>query len=288
MSTFLRTICFLVAPNPGPHNDNHTRLPAKFADNGWQVDVHDHEALTLQDGRVLIGGADIQPDSLIWPLGFGSAATYLDRLQLLQMLPPHQFVVPPQAWTTLHGKPAWLRYGAPAVVTCDVDQLVNTVRRHGGQWVLKPCAGSFGNDVVLVDTDDDVRQFVTTRPNRFWVLQRYIPDITEGETRTLVCAGRLIGSYLRVPRQGFRANLQKDAQAAPTELAGPAQKIVDAVMRELTDQHVLYAAIDTVGGYLMEVNLANPGGLKTLTEIYGKDPAQQVVDAIEAHVPGET
>ena len=34
-------------------------------------------------------------------------------------------------------------------------------------------------------------------------------------------------------------------------------------------------AIDTVDGYVMEVNIANPGGLGTLAALYGEEPVKQ-------------
>ena len=51
-------------------------------------------------------------------------------------------------------------------------------------------------------------------------------------------------------------------------------------MQILHSQRVHYAAIDTVGEHLMEVNLANPGGLGTLASLYDRDPEAQVVEAI--------
>ena len=45
------------------------------------------------------------------------------------------------------------------------------------------------------------------------MVQRYLPAVRQGETRTLVCGNEIIGSYLRVPHEGFKANLAADAQA---------------------------------------------------------------------------
>ena len=58
------------------------------------------------------------------------------------------------------------------------------------------------------------------------------------------------------------------------------------VHHELISHRVGFAAIDTVGGYLMEVNLANPGGLQTLEDLYGTTQTQArnktIVKAMEA------
>ncbi|GIR63389.1 MAG: hypothetical protein CM15mP68_0550 [Pseudomonadota bacterium] len=58
------------------------------------------------------------------------------------------------------------------------------------------------------------------------------------------------------------------------------KQLLNRLVAELSQRQIGYAAIDTVGDYLMEVNLANPGGLATLTALYERDFATQVVRAI--------
>ena len=61
------------------------------------------------------------------------------------------------------------------------------------------------------------------------------------------------------------------------------------VHAELSAAGVGFASIDTVAGYVMEVNVANPGGLATLAEVYGEAEAdrtsQRLLDGAAARLP---
>ena len=56
--------------------------------------------------------------------------------------------------------------------------------------------------------------------------------------------------------------------------------LAQTVANELLAQGVGFAAIELVHPYLMEVNIANPGGLGTLASLTGVDPTAEVVAAL--------
>ena len=173
-----------------------------------------------------------------------------------------------------------------ATTTRDAKTLSETLELQGGDWVLKPVAGSFGTDVYRVHSVLDIDRILCTAPTQYWMLQQFIPEIEQGETRTLICGEEIIGSYLRTPAKDLRANLAVHGQASVTDLSTADRKIVSRVHRELILHRVGFAAIDTVGGYLMEVNMANPGGLQTLEDLYGRTQTlecnKKIVQAVEA------
>jgi glutathione synthase/RimK-type ligase-like ATP-grasp enzyme len=59
-------------------------------------------------------------------------------------------------------------------------------------------------------------------------------------------------------------------------------RLINDIVEDLKRRRIGYAAIDTVGDYLMEVNIANPGGLGTLATVYGRDFGADVVSAVTA------
>ena len=67
---------------------------------------------------------------------------------------------------------------------------------------------------------------MSVRPGEYFMLQRFLPAIAQGETRTLVVAGRQIGSYLRVPTDDLHANLAQRGRAETTTLSPGQSKIV--------------------------------------------------------------
>ena len=127
-----------------------------------------------------------------------------------------------------------------------------------------------------------IRDTMGTHPEAYFALQRFIPSITNGEVRTLVAGGKIIGSYRRRPAKGIRANLSAEGQATPVQDQDVDTHLINKVLSHLHRRGIGYAAIDTVDGYLLEVNLANPGGLGTLSTIYQHDLGEKVVRAIAA------
>ena len=245
------------------------RLPRVFADAGWQVSEFSHDDLSWQDAGAYLADQPATAFTLIWPVGLGPRQTFLDRQQLLQQIDQSRLINPAETYLALHGKAAWLQHAPPTSIACQASKLTKMLERHDGDWVLKPVAGSFGTDVYRIHRALDIKRILDAAPTQYWMLQKFIPEIEQGETRTLICGEEIIGSYLRTPSQDLRANLAASGQASVTQLSAADQDLVSRVHHELMSHRVGFAAIDTVGGYLMEVNLANPGGLQTLEDLYG-------------------
>lgn len=280
-------IVFLLGDIAQAHNDNHVRLPKGFRDAGWRVTQLPHDCLRLDAGNLKLGNHDPARFDLIWALGFGRQTSFFDRMQLLHQIDQRRLVTSADAFMYLHGKYHWLDLMPETHASNDVGELAKIVA-GGGDWVAKPPAGSYGRDVFLlrdgIDPTPALQTLTAGEDARYCIVQRFVPEIVHGETRTLVAGGKIIGSYLRIPRGELLANLSAEATPMVTELDAGELELVQRLADELLIMNAGFAAVDTAHGYLMEVNIANPGGLATLESLYGKDPTPAVVDAIVARV----
>jgi glutathione synthase/RimK-type ligase-like ATP-grasp enzyme len=278
-------ISFLLGNPNEARNDNHIRLTKAFRDHGWRVTELPHECLQIRGGKLMLGDHLPTRFDLVWPLGLGRLATFFDRMQLLRHLDRNQLVNAPDAFFYLHGKYQWLEYMPETHAGNDVATLARIISA-GGDWVVKPPAGSYGRDVRLIREGDDpwpVLQHVGAGSEGLYVVvQRYVPAVVSGEKRTVVAGGQIIGSYLRVPTTDLRANLSAQGGAMTTDLERHEARLVEELATALLCAGAAFAAVDTVGGYLMEVNVANPGGLETMETLYGADFAFEAVAAIIA------
>lgn len=276
-------IAFLLGDVRLARHDNHERLPRAFRDAGWQVTCLPQESVRLEPGGVRLGDDDPARFRLIWALGMGRARSFFDRMQLLHLLPRSRFVVGVDALVYRHAKYAWWRHMPETYASSDPAYLTARLRQ-GGDWVVKPSAGSYGRDVIRVRDDPAgaaaIRRLTGQGQGAFCLLQRFVPEIANGEKRTLVAGGELVGSYLRLPGDRLKANLAAGGQPAPTDLTPTERELVEDIAAELAAADVGFAAVDTVHPYLMEVNLANPGGLATLEALYGTDPTPGVVRSV--------
>ena len=125
----------------------------------------------------------------------------------------------------------------------------------------------------------DIRR--TLNEHGFAIVQRYVESAAEGETRCLVAAGAVIGGYRRRPSMGdHRANLATGATAAPHSLSAEERTLAQTMATQLRDAGVGFAAVDIAHPYLIETNVANPGGLGTIETLSGEDLAPDAVRAI--------
>ena len=274
-------VLFLIGA--GPHrNDNHRRLPQAFADEGWRVEVADHGGLHLDRGVVKAADMDLGECDLIWPLGFGERRSFFDRAQLLRRIDQRRFVNAVDAYTYLHGKLAFLEHLPETHAGGDAELLIKRLDDRS-DWIVKPSGASFGQGVAKIRNDADGHAAIrrTLNAQGFAIVQRHVESAAEGETRCLVAAGAVIGCYRRLPGTGdHRANLATGATAAPHSLSAEERALAQTIATQLRDAGVGFAAVDIAHPYLIETNVANPGGLATIETLSGEDLAPDAVRAI--------
>ena len=215
--------------------------------------------------------------ALVWVLGFGSRNNFLDKLQLLKLAAERVlFVNSPDALVYLHAKYHLTNYrGAlrhPQTYASHDARWLYEKLRDGGDWIAKPPAASFGRGVFkLTDQDPNAHaildQLTDYGRGAYCLLQRYLPEIAQGEKRVLIAGGQIIGAYRREPSANGITNLAAGARAVRCELNDHERLGCAELARELAAGGVNYAGIDLVYPWLIEINVANPGGLATLVEL---------------------
>ncbi len=274
-------VAFLSSGEGEPANDNRERLTRAFGDAGWEVANLTHESLALGEGGVTAAGPDDgRPEALatfglIWLLGFGRRDTFLDRMHVLRLVERERFVNTVDALVLLHGKVGLADFQPETHASGDHSTLMRHVA-EGGDWVAKPMAGSFGRDVHRVgahrpETEDVLRRL--TAQGSYCVLQRFVPGAGEQEKRVVVAGDQIIGAYAK------SGNLRRGALPRPTELTADERGLVGRVVAWLNARGVRFAGIDLAWPYVLEANIANPGGLATLEALTGTDAAPSVVRA---------
>ena len=225
---------------------------------------------------------------LYFVLGFGSQATFLDRMQLLRSLDQDRFVNTVDALVYQHGKVS-LFLAAHEIpqpethVSNDPERLASIIAR-GGDWIAKPTAASFGRDVFRLRQRDTNRHAILehlTRDNRYALLQAYLDPGAEGEKRALVAAGKIIGTYGKRPLD-HRGNVGAGAEAFHARLSRDEASTVARLVDGLDDLGVRFATVDLVGSRALEINVANPGWLGTYEQVTGVDLSSTAVDALTA------
>ena len=174
------------------------------------------------------------------------------------------------------------------LITADRDEIL-AFRREQGEIILKPLFGNGGAGVFRLAPEDEnlnaLLELFTQLYREPVIVQRYLPEVRQGDKRIILVEGEPVGAVLRVPPKGeARANLHVGGQALKTELTRREREICAALGPVLKDQGLIFVGIDVIGDYLTEINVTSPTGIQEINRLDGKQLEKQVWDAIEARL----
>ena len=118
-----------------------------------------------------------------------------------------------------------------------------------------------------------------------WVIQRFLPKITEGDKRIILIDGEAAGAVNRVPAANdIRSNMVRGGAAKPTDLTPREREICETIGPDLKRMGLILVGIDVIDGNLTEINVTAPTGVRAIKRLGGPDLAVTVWDVIESKV----
>lgn len=228
---------------------------------------------------------------LVWILALGLRPTFLDKMQLLHNL-SHDVRVINSVESLLFLKSKYLLAHAAELfrypetyASADWEYLWNIVSASDNKWVLKPAAGSFGRDVFIVTRHDTnvrplLQNMTANGKGQYCILQRYAEEIRDGEKRVLLANGLPVGQYRRSSTHDHRTNVEQGATPSACDLTPEERDLCANVGRYLRETGALFAGIDLVYPYVIEVNVVNPGGIESVLKLTGENLTGAVVESI--------
>jgi glutathione synthase len=116
-------------------------------------------------------------------------------------------------------------------------------------------------------------------------VQAFLPDVAKGDKRIVLVDGEPAGAINRLPKSGeIRSNLAAGGQAEPTALTPREQEICARLGPELKRRGLIFVGIDVIAGYLTEINVTSPTGIRAIDRFNGTDTPARIWDAIEARL----
>ncbi|WP_181706355.1 glutathione synthase [Chthonobacter rhizosphaerae] len=164
---------------------------------------------------------------------------------------------------------------------------IRAFRKEFGDIVMKPLYGNGGQGVFRVKPEDEnfgsLMDLFTSQFRESWVIQRYLPAVRAGDKRIILVDGEFAGAVNRVPApDDLRSNMVRGGAAETTQLTDREREICETIGPELKRRGLLFVGIDVIGGYLTEINVTSPTGLRAIRRLGGPDIAALIWDRIEA------
>ncbi|HZL58920.1 MAG TPA: glutathione synthase [Stellaceae bacterium] len=176
----------------------------------------------------------------------------------------------------------------PTLITSDPAAIAEFRSQHR-DIILKPIFGNGGAGIFRVKPDDEnlnaLIEMFTRLSREPIIVQRYLPEIRQGDKRIILVEGEPVGAVLRVPKAGeARANLHVGGTAKKTTLTKREREICAAIGPKLRELGLLFVGIDVIGDYLTEINVTSPTGIQEIDRLDGARLEALVWDAIEARL----
>jgi len=176
----------------------------------------------------------------------------------------------------------------PTLITRD-RAAIERFRADHGEVVMKPLFGHGGASVFKVARRDpnfgslfDLFSTIFREP---WVVQRFLPAVSLGDKRILLVDGEPLGAVNRVPAEDdIRSNMVRGGAAAATELSDREREICARLGPHLKQRGLLFVGLDVIDGWLTEINVTSPTGLRALKNIGGPDLAPRIMDKVEERI----
>jgi glutathione synthase len=166
------------------------------------------------------------------------------------------------------------------IVTQDKFIIRQFVERHKAA-VIKPLGGKAGEGILLITPED--RNFnslieISTQGKIPIMVQAFLPAAKDGDKRIILLNGEPIGAVNRVPTgKEFRGNMAVGGQAVQTAITERDLEICRRVAPALRRDGLYFVGIDVIGGYLTEVNVTSPTGIREIDRLDGARLGHQVI-----------
>lgn len=280
---------------------------------GWELAYLELEDLALRDG-VALGRArrlEVMADPVNWFTLGGPAVTPLADFDCILMRKDPPFdteyiyasyileraelagalvVNRPRGLRDMNEKvyTAWFpQCCAPTLITRDMGDMKAFLSEHG-RIVVKPLDGMGGRSIFVIESGDKntnvVLETISGYGSRYTIVQRYIPDIvTGGDSRVLLVDGQPIPYALaRIPdSQDNRGNLAAGAKGVGRPLNDRDRWLAGEIGPKLAAEGMLFVGLDVIGGFVTEINVTSPTGIRELDRQFGIDIGGELIKAIE-------
>ncbi len=180
---------------------------------------------------------------------------------------------------------------APTLITRDMEAMEAFLAEHG-RIVCKPLESMGGRSIFVIGTGDKnarvVFETLSDYGRRYAMVQRYLPEIAEtGDARILLIDGEPVPHALaRMPGPGdHRGNLAAGAKGVTRALSDRDRWLCSRIGPVMRERGMLFVGLDVIGGFVTEINVTSPTGIRELDAAQGHDIAGQLIDAMLARLP---
>ena len=174
----------------------------------------------------------------------------------------------------------------PETIVSADKQFIRQFVEAKGAAVLKPLGNKAGEGILFLQSGDrnfnSIVELSTIQGRVPVMVQTYLPEAKAGDKRIILLNGEPIGALNRLSSgTDFRNNMATGGTVAQTEITPREYEICTQVAERLRQDGLIFVGIDVIGGYLTEVNVTSPTGIREIDRLDKTHLGHQVIQWIE-------
>jgi glutathione synthase len=291
--------------------DSSFRLAEEAQNRGHSLFYYSPDKLAYQEGRITARGQDMTVQRVAGtPAILGEEReidlsemdvvwlrqdppfdmNYITSTHILDRLAPGTLVVNDPFWVRNYPEKLLVLdfpdLTPPTTIARDLDTIKAFKAKHG-DVILKPLYGNGGAGVFRLDRNDrnltSLHELFTSFSREPLIVQKFLPDVSNGDKRVILVDGEPVGAINRVPAPGeTRSNMHVGGRPEKIGLSKRDLEICAAIGPLLREKGQVFVGIDIIGDYLTEINVTSPTGIQELERFDGVNIAEKIWIAIEA------
>ena len=176
----------------------------------------------------------------------------------------------------------------PTLISRDAAE-IRAFRADHHDIIVKPLFGNGGAGVFHMQPDDENLGALLEMFETFYrepvIVQRYLPEVRQGDKRIILVDGSAVGAINRIPAAGeARSNMHVGGRPVPCEMSRRDHEICEIIGPTLRERDLIFVGIDVIGDYLTEINVTSPTGIQELGRFDRINVEAMIWDAIEGRL----
>lgn len=160
----------------------------------------------------------------------------------------------------------------PATIVARDKAVIRQFLDTHGKAVLKPLGGKGGEGIFMLAPEDrnfnSLIEVSTGRGREPVMIQQFLPAAAEGDKRIILLDGKPIGAVNRIPTgKEFRGNMAVGGRSAKVDITDREVQMCAEIAPKLQAAGLYFVGIDVIGGYLTEINVTSPTGIREIDRL---------------------